>query len=270
MIYLIGGNGFVGSAYARLFERRGLAYRKIGRDDYAELAGTWCDVLVNANGNSKKYLADRDPVVDLDASVRSVLISLTSFKFGQYVHLSSGDVYPDQSAPDLTPEDLPIPVERLSRYGLHKYLAEQLVRNYASNWLIMRMGGFVGPGLLKNAVFDMLHGAPVWLAPNSQLQFIHTDTAAELVWGLVEKKISKQIVNLGAEGTVQLGHLHQRMKSDSIFKDDARDVRFCLNLEKLRSLSGHPLPNTEEEVMEFIQSIRVAESVSKLKENPLC
>lgn len=258
MIYVIGGNGFVGSAFVRLFERKGIPHRVIDRDTYHLFQGEPCDVLINANGNSKKFLADLHPVAEFDASVRSVLESLTSFKFGCYVYLSSGDVYPDQDHPALTRESRPIEVERQSRYGLHKYMAEQLVRRYASSWLIMRMGGFVGPNLKKNAIYDMLSGAPLWLTPDSELQFIHADSAAEIVWELVEKPVINEIVNLGASGVVNLGLLHSRLRSQSEFRDDARKVRFELSLDKLSGLLGRALPKSEHEVERFTREWAVS------------
>ena len=44
-----------------------------------------------------------------------------------------------------------------------RYLAEQLVQAVHPRWLVIRMAGFVGLGLRKNAIFDMLTGATVWL-----------------------------------------------------------------------------------------------------------
>jgi nucleoside-diphosphate-sugar epimerase len=252
MIYIIGGNGFVGSAFGRLFVSKGIPHRVIDRDNYHIFRDEPCDVLINANGNSKKFLADLHPVAEFDASVRSVIESLTSFRFGHYVYLSSGDVYPDQDDPFSTLENQPIEVERQSRYGLHKHIAEQIVRRYAQSWLIMRMGGFVGPNLKKNAIFDMLSGSPLWLTPDSELQFIHADSAAEIVWELVRKQVSNEVVNLGASGVVNLGHLHSRLRSMSEFRDDARKVRFELSLDKLSSLLGRTPPKSEQEVARFI------------------
>ena len=252
MIYIIGGNGFVGSAFRRLFDRKDIQHRVIDRDNYHLFQGEPCEVLINANGNSKKFLADLHPVEEFDASVRSVLESLTSFQYGRYVYLSSGDVYPDQDDPTFSLEDRPIEVERQSSYGLHKYIAEQLVRRYASSWLIMRMGGFVGPNLKTNAIYDMLSGSPLWLTPDSELQFIHADSAAEIVWELVRKQVPNEIVNLGASGVVNLGRLRSRLRSLSEFRDDARKVRFELSLDKLSGLLGRALPNSEQEVERFI------------------
>lgn len=253
-IFLIGGNGFVGSAYARLFAERGLEFRLVTRENAEHLAGQPCDILINANGNSKKFMADREPLWEFDASTRSVAVALDMFKPRLCVHLSTGDVYPDQSSPEVTGEDQVIDVARLSRYGLHKYLAELLVRGTQEQWLILRMGGFVGQGLKKNAVFDMLNGAPVWLAPDSELQFIATDNAARVVWSMVESGVANEVVNLGAEGVVQLGWLHAQMRSRSSFKSDAKIIRFELSTEKLRRLSTAPLPRAADDVLSFVSA----------------
>jgi nucleoside-diphosphate-sugar epimerase len=256
MIYLIGGNGFVGSAYARLFEARKLPFRIITRDNHAEFRGTSCDVLINANGNSKKFLSTREPMTDFDQSVRSVAQSVEDFRAGAYVLLSTGDVYPEQHSPTVSREDQQIDLARQSRYGLHKMLAEQLVRGTQARWIVMRMGGFVGPGLKKNAIYDMLTGAPVWLSPASELQFISTDRAASLVWRLVEKGVSNEIVNLGARGLVHLGNLHKSLGSASAFQENAPAVRYELSLEKLAALVGEPLPDARAEVDAFLARAR--------------
>ena len=256
MIYVLGGGGFVGSAYARLLRALGEPCTVVARANYAALRGSACRVLINANGNSRKFMAARDPLWDFDASVRSVAASLEDFRAERYVFLSSGDVYADTSRPEATREEDAVDVARVSRYGLHKYLAEQLVRAAHPDWLVVRMGGFVGPGLKKNAIFDMLNGDPVWLSPASELQFISTDAAARLVWGLVQSGVRREVVNLGAEGLVNLGAFHRAIGSASVFKPDAPAVRYELSLERLRVLSGAPLPRSEVCVREFADAVR--------------
>lgn len=252
MITILGGNGFVGSAYVRLLAACGIAHQVVSRENYDSVRGSACDVLINANGNSKKFLATREPLNEFDQSVRSVARSLDDFPCKTYVFLSTGDVYPDQSSSAVTKEDQPIDHALQSRYGLHKSLAEQLVRGTCEQWLIMRMGGFVGPGLKKNAIHDMLTGAPVWLSPQSEMQFISTDRAASLVWGLVTAGVRNEIVNLGAAGTVNLGALHRQIGSSARFQPDAPTVRYELSLEKLAQLSGTALPASKNEVDAFI------------------
>jgi nucleoside-diphosphate-sugar epimerase len=265
VIYILGGAGFVGSAYARLLDELGEPFTVVNRANYAELRGSACRVLINANGNSKKFMATRDPLWDFDASVRSVAASLEDFRAERYVFLSSGDVYPDPSSAEATREDGAIDLSRISRYGLHKYLAEQVVRAAHPDWLVVRMGGFVGPGLRKNAVFDMLCGDPVWLSPESELQFISTDAAARLVWGLVHAGVRREVVNLGAEGLLNLGAFHRAVGSASEFRAGAPPVRYELSLARLRGLSAGPLPRTEACVHDFAASVQAGRIVLKEK-----
>ena len=141
------------------------------------------------------------------------------------------------------------------------FRSEQLVRAAHPEWLVVRMGGFVGPGLKKNAIFDMLSGDPVWLAPESALQFISTDAAARLVWGLVQAGVRRTVVNLGAEGLQALGAFHRAIGSTSVFKPAAPRVRYELSLERLRGLSATPLPQTEACVRDFAASVQAGRIV---------
>lgn len=256
MIYVLGGAGFVGSAYLHLFENLGVPARAITRENYDTFRGTSCDVLVNANGNSKKFLSARSPLWDFDASVRSVAASLQDFHANDYIFLSSGDVYPNTRSCYSTREDDAIDVSRISRYGLHKYLAENLVRGAHSSCLIVRMGGFVGAGLKKNAIFDILTGAPIWLSPDSELQFIDTFLAARLVWDLISSGVRNEVVNLGGEGLLNIGAFHKAVGSTSVFNAEAPSLRYELSLTKLRSLLGlRKLPQTHECVMRFVDAV---------------
>ncbi len=251
MIYIIGGRGFVGSGFARYCHRRGLPFAIITRENYRRFVGTSCDLLVNANGNSRKYLADRDPVGEFDQSVRSVALSLSSFAARAYVLISTGDVYANPSRPETSEEAADIELGHISRYGLHKYLAERLVIGAHPNWLVIRAGGFVGPGIRKNAVYDILTGGKVWLSPASELQFIHTDHAADIVMGMALAGVSREIVNLVGNGTVRLGELHAETGSAAPFDPAAPTVRYELSLAKLRQLSPVGIPESRDEVARF-------------------
>lgn len=251
MIYLIGGSGFVGSGFVRYCRSRGLPHQVITRDNYGRFAGTSCDVLVNANGNSRKYLADRDPVAEFDQSVRSVAVSLAAFSAGTYVLISTGDVYNDPSRPETSREDRDLDIAGKSRYGLHKFLAERLVIGAHPNWLVVRAGGFVGPGIKKNAIFDILTGGKIWLSADSELQFIHTDHAAAIVMGIVERGVRREVVNLGGQRTVRLGDVHAAARSTGVFEPGAPTIRYELSLAKLAALSPVPIPNSADEVAGF-------------------
>ena len=253
MIFIIGGGGFVGSAFARLFESNSTPYRVINKDNYHQYKGLSCDVLINANGNSKKFLANDDPLLDFDLSVVSVLKSLIDFSYKKYIFLSTGDVYPKQNSPEFTLEDQSFSPEEQSRYGLHKHLAEQLVRNYAKEWLIFRMSGFVGVGLKKNAIYDILTNSDVWISGDSELQYINTDSAAKIIFRLLLDERVNEVINLGSKGLVNISNVNKQQGSHSGYKENAPVIRYELNLSKLLSYVPSIVPDSEDEVNSYLQ-----------------
>jgi nucleoside-diphosphate-sugar epimerase len=251
MIFVIGGNGFVGSAFGRACAAAGREYAVITRQNYDEFRGRACSVLVNANGNSKKFLSNDQPLTDFDLSVRSVRASLEDFRFDTYVMLSSCDVYPDCSTPATTREDDTIDVAKQSRYGFHKYLAEQCVRHAARRHLVFRMGGFVGPGLKKNAVHDILNGGPLWLDPASELQFLPTDELARAVLRMVDDGVANDTFNVCGRGVIRLAEVVRMVGRDVPVKPGAPTVRYEIGLDKI---SRHlTLPETRTSVTEFVR-----------------
>jgi len=263
MIFILGGNGFVGSALARYCRRRELAHEVITRENYAAFVGRSCDVLVNANGNSRKFLAAQQPLEEFDASVRSVRASLVNFPAGHYVHLSSCDVYPDCSSPEATQEEQSPDVSRQSPYGFHKYLAEQCVRHQAPRWLVLRMGGFVGPGMKKNPIFDILQGGPLWLDPASRLQFLHTDALAEIVFQLIQQQVHGQVLNACGAGLIELREVLEAAGGAVAVRPGSPTVRYDVSIRRLQAYVS--VPSTRPTVLEFVARAR-AERAAEIEE----
>ncbi len=249
---VLGGRGYVGSAFVRACETRGLAPVIIGREEYEANVGSTFDVLINANGSSSKILASRQPMDDFDASVRTVRRSLLDFRTGLYVHLSSCDVYADCSSPATTREELAgdDPVGQ-SAYGFHKWLAEECVRHAASRWLIFRLGGMVGPGLRKNAIFDILNGGPVWLDPQSRLQFMSTDVVAATVLELVDRQTQGRVFNLCGEGTVRIADAIEWSGREIPIAPGAPVVTYDVTTDAIRTLVQ--VPGSEDAVRTFMR-----------------
>ena len=226
----------------------------VDRTNYGQLIGSECDVFINANGNSKKFLAKDDPKAEFQASVASVRNSLVDFKFKKYVFLSTSDVYPDCSLPELTREETPLNVAEQSPYGFHKYLAELCVQHGAKDWLIIRQGGFVGQGMKKNAVFDVLHGDKLWVHPDSRFQFINTEDSARLVMELVQQNITNQVFNLTATGTISVEEIMQLAGRSVPHDPSAKPVCYEISTEKV---AHHvTLPTTYEIVQKFLAGNR--------------
>lgn len=244
MIFILGGGGFVGSALARHCAAQGWDHRVIGRANYGEFVGQSCDLLINANGNSKKFIAVREPKADFEMSVLSVQRSLFDFKFGKYVFFSSADVYPVTDSPATTGEDAVINVTKQSRYGFHKHLAEQIVRQGCADWTIFRLGGMVGPNLLKNPIHDMLNADSLFVHPDAEMQFLHTSKVAELAFAL-HPKLNREILNLVADKPLSLKQIWELVPPSrrregilSCYPETAKPFRYEIDASKLRKMTS--------------------------------
>ena len=253
MIFLVGGQGFVGSAFNRLLTQRGVPHESITRESYPRAVGSRGTILINASANSRKYLADQDWAADFEASVVSVVRTLRDFSADLYVLLSSVDVYNVLDDPQQNAEDTVIDPLRLSTYGFHKYVAEGCVRRHASRWLIVRLAGMVGPGLKKNPVYDVLHGRPLSIHPDSQYQFMSTDAVAGVVWRLVESGETNRVVNVCGSGLISpraIGELAG--KPLVVAPDAAASAPRIVHVNTRLAASMVDLPDTRSTITEFI------------------
>jgi len=254
MIFIIGGRGFVGSAFARHAEKNNIEYRVVEQDDYKQYAGQQCDILVNCNGNSKKFLANENPALEFDLSVKSVFNTIHDFKFNKYIHISSIDVYNDFSNPKKNSEKAVIDTAKQSNYGFHKYLAEQVIKKYVKNWLIIRMGGVLGAGMKKNPVFDLLNKKPLWVNINSKYQYLNTDDVAEIAFLLNKKLRKNEIINVCGNGCISLrgvAGLIDKNYKPAYAADKPRKEYYQINNSKLKSLIE--APETKDVAEKFIR-----------------
>lgn len=252
---VIGAKGFVGSAIVAEARKRGWSVSEVDVDTYEQQRGSTADVLINANGNSKKFLSREDPGLDFDLSVRSTARVLQDFPCARHVHLSTIDVYPDVHHPEANAEEAPIAIEDLSPYGAHKYLAEQLVRHFASDWLILRMGGFVGPGLRKNSIYDLLTGAPLWVHPDSRYQYQHTGFLARTLFDLLDTPCRKEIFNCAGAGTVSLREAAAWLGTEPVsIAEDGVPEHYEVNLDKLSNLID--IPSSQNTVQQFLSDVQ--------------
>jgi nucleoside-diphosphate-sugar epimerase len=202
-VALIGARGFVGSAFAsHIASLKGHEVVEVTRGNYERLAGVGSDIVIDASCNSRKYLAEENPHQEFALSVAHRMRTLRDFPGDLQVHISSVDVYGDLTSPSTTREEPPSNTEGASHYGFHKLLAEQLVRHYSKNWLILRLGGMVGPGLRKNPVFDILSGEPLRIHPDSQYQYMTTGDVARIAWMIVERGLRGETFNICGTGLI--------------------------------------------------------------------
>lgn len=254
---VIGGQGFVGSAFVRYLQKEKIDHCVIEKGNYSHCIDKKFDVLINANGNSKKFLAIENPKQEFSETVSSVHKSLLDFKYSLYVHCSTVDVYNSFQDPAFNSENATINISSISKYGLHKLLAEILVRNYAKAWLILRFGGFVGPGLKKNSIFDILNNLPLRVNIDSAYQYLPTDFAAKAVFQLISKGFVNEIFNLCGNGVISIREIITSLFPNyeiRYFIDNPIIERYEISIEKIKQEMN--IPNSRDSVVGFIESLQ--------------
>lgn len=146
---LIGHSGYVGTTLLRQRPFDCL-YRSA---TIAESAGREFDLVVCAAAPAQKWIANREP--ERDRQVIDGLIGhLRAIKARTFVLVSTVDVF--GSAIGVT-EESPVEEAGLHAYGLNRRRLEMAVQEQFSDHLVIRLPGLVGPGLRKNAIFDLLN-----------------------------------------------------------------------------------------------------------------
>ena len=142
---LIGHSGYVGQTLLRQrrFDR---LYRST---DIETIRGESFDLLVVSGAPAAKWVADRDPGSDL-AGLERLASHLDKVAADLVILVSTVDVFADSRGAD--EESNPTPT---SAYGRNRLWLEERVRGRFPNTLVVRLPGLVGPGLRKNAIFDL-------------------------------------------------------------------------------------------------------------------
>lgn len=201
-IGIIGANGFVGGALVNNFTASGYKVTSITRENFEQYESRHFDILIDAAGNSKKFIADQNLKLDFELTVQHRIQTLLSFNASLHVHISSVDVYQDLSDPEKNTEEAIVDLKSNSNYGFTKRLAELIVQRHAPKWLIFRLSGMVGSGLRKNPVFDIANDIPIRINPDSSYQFCSTEYVANLIRTVVEKGVWGEIINVAGRGQV--------------------------------------------------------------------
>jgi len=206
-----------------------------------------------------------DPSEDFRISLGGLLGSFEDFSFEHYVYISSIDIYPDHSHPGNNHEDAPIKTGEISNYGFHKCLGEQMVRHYVSSWLIIRLGGVLGPGLKKNPVYDLLHDIPLRVNLDSRYQYTSTDFLARAVYDLAHRGLWGEVVNLCGTGTISLREISRALSKEPESQEKETPVEiYEVNNGKLSGLME--VPSTSRTVEEFLSSVAVNDDETDMEE----
>jgi nucleoside-diphosphate-sugar epimerase len=161
---LIGHTGFVGGNLAAQHPFNTWFNSK----NIEAIRGQRYELLVVSGMPAAKWIANREP--DADRAVLDRLWGcLRTVHADTVVVMSTVDVYPNPIGVD---EDTPIDSATQQPYGKHRLELERLAAAHFSRVLSVRLPGLFGPGLKKNAVYDLLHNNEVHKIPaNGVFQF---------------------------------------------------------------------------------------------------
>lgn len=226
----------------------------ISKNNYSQFINHSFDVVVNANGNSKRFWANENVLEDFDISTVAVYKSIFDFKYSTYIYISSSDVYKDHSNPLSTSESQLNDLEGLSTYGLHKYLSEIIVKSNCPNYIILRSSMILGKNLKKGPIFDIINNKPLFISPTSRLQMITTYEIANVITFLIDKKIENDIFNVGGKGIVDFKKIQTYFSISITSSKKAETQSYEMNVSKLNRL--FPLKTSEEYLQEFLNILK--------------
>ena len=206
-IGIIGALGFIGKSIA-LTLKKDFEIIEITKSNYRSHVGEEFDVLINANGNSTKFLANRYPERDFKASVTTVVNSLYDFTFDKYIYISSIDVEKANIG---------------NVYGSNRYLAEQVVSKYINNWVIVRCCAVIGKDARKGIVNDIMTDQEVYLTPDSKLQLITASEVASQVEKCLYAK-RNEIIRLYSKTNISVKVIAGILKKELHINKDAKKV----------------------------------------------
>lgn len=241
---VIGANGLLGTALCLFFERHYKVIR-ITRKNYTYYRGKTFDIIINANGNSRRFWASKNAVEDFEASTLSVYKSLFDFNCGLYVFISTTDVMGQ------------------SIYGFHKHLAEMIIHKHEhkNSFLVLRCSALLGSSLKKGVVFDILNNNPLFVTKDSRLQFITVNAVADIIDKLIVKEVVNRILNVGGKGNTSIRFMERLLSTSAKISKDAETQIYNMNVSILEKL--YPLKSSDNYLKEFIEEAGINERMEQ-------
>ena len=239
-IGILGADGFLGKALCKQFPDA----VQITHDNYVSHAGTEFDIFINANGNSRKYHAEKNPFNDFNKSVISVMDTLGMFIIKHYIYISS--LYADYRSQ--------------STYGFHKYLAEEIVRHNADSYLNLRCCAMIGKDMKKGVIYDLLKSKRLWITGESSMQFITVSEVAKIIETCIKKKFTyPYFTNVCGNDMIRISEVAEMLGVE--FKERKNAIRSILTYTGEYHLPEiFPIKTSKQYIQEFIDE-RMEQSV---------
>jgi nucleoside-diphosphate-sugar epimerase len=127
------------------------------------------DTIIHSAFNLNKNITNHNYDAYLNDNI-FLLLDLLKIPYKKFIFISTVDIYP--ASDQLYTEDTEFKVEEISTlYGRTKFLCEQIVKKYSSNYLILRPSALLGPGMRKNSLIKMFTENPCTLTLRADSMF---------------------------------------------------------------------------------------------------
>lgn len=222
-IAVMGGRGFIGSEICKVLSK-GNVIIPITPDTYSDYFGETFDVFINANGSAKKFLAEEQKIEDFFLNVISVYKSLLDFKFKKYIYISTVDI------------------EGKSTYGFHKSIAEEILRRYCKDLIILRCGTVIGKQMKKGFVYDLIHRFPLFISEYSRFHLITNTEIANVIRRLLKRDGDKSYYyqtrkyTLAGTDSVSVKDVAKILKVKPLYRDTAEEQIYKLDLSDIAGI----------------------------------
>lgn len=148
---LVGHTGFVGGTLTR----SGVFDALYNSGNVEAMRGERFGLMVCAGVSAVKWQANREPAADW-AGIRRLMDALDGADIEELLLVSTIDVYPVPGAGG--DEGTAIDAGANHAYGRHRYELERWCLERFPVVRVVRLPALFGPGLRKNAVYDLMHG----------------------------------------------------------------------------------------------------------------
>lgn len=146
---LIGHTGFVGS----ILKATGAYTHFYNSSNIQDIEDHEFDTITCAGAPAAMWIANAKPDEDLK-NIQSLIRNLKHTCAKHFFLISTIAVFPEPRNVD---ENTPVKLEGLTPYGTHRHELEIFARNHFASSSIARLPALFGPGLKKNALYDLIN-----------------------------------------------------------------------------------------------------------------
>ena len=239
---LIGHTGFVGQNLRAAAQFDVV----VNSSNVEELRGRSFDLVVCAGARAEKWKANRDPAADL-AGIERLLGVLHEVRARRFLLVSTVDVFERPIGVDESAD-----ADAHHPYGRHRRLLEALSA-HAFDTLIVRLPALFGPGLKKNALYDLLHDNQVdRIHPESTYQFYDV----RWLWSDAERarEAGIHLLHLATE-PLSMGEIAERCFGRVLRVPSANPARYDVRSRHAEAWGGkHGYLRMRDDVLTALQS----------------